>query len=141
MRLPITGRWSRLLALGYGISLFFWLSLEDTSVWPVVIFGCGLAVLISLLVTLDKIGGRSVPARFVPVLGGLLGSITGLGVSVAVAALMFFKDARHAHVFPDYPTAMMLAILERAPIWALAGGLVGLSLGLGWLAWRRTGDE
>ncbi len=60
--------------------------------------------------------------------------MTGLGGSVATAGLMFFKNARHAHVFPDYPAGMLLATLERAPMWAAAGGLIGLSVGLGCLA-------
>jgi hypothetical protein len=47
---------------------------------------------------------------------------------------MFFKNARHGHLFPDYTLEMMLAMLSRAPAWAIAGGLFGLSLGLGWLA-------
>jgi hypothetical protein len=141
MRLPILGRWSRLLALGYGIALFLWLSVEDVATWPAVLFGTGLSSLIIVLLTLDKIGGRWLAARYVPVIGFLLGAGAGLGTSIATAVLMFFKNARHAHIFPDYPPGMMLAILERAPLWGIAGSLAGLSLGLMWLVLRGVGDE
>lgn len=141
MHLPRPGPRSRMLAVGYGIILFFWLSIEDTALWPVIVLGTGAAVLISVLLILDKMGGRWLPAHRVPPGLSLAGAISGLGAGLAVAVLMFFKNARHAHVFPDYPTAMMLAVLERSPIWAVAGGLIGLSLGLGWLGLRGTDDE
>jgi hypothetical protein len=75
------------------------------------------------------------------VLGLLLGAADGLGTSVATAVLMFFKNARHAHVFPDYPAGMIIAVLERAPLWAAAGALAGLSIGLAWLALQGVDDE
>jgi len=141
MRLPGLGRWSRLLALAYGFALFVWLSVEDTASWPPVLFGLGLSSLIAILLTLDKIGGRWLAGRYVPVVGFLLGAVIGLGTSLAAAVLMFFKNARHAHLFPDYPAGMMLAVLERAPLWAVAGALAGLSIGLAWLTLRGVVDE
>lgn len=141
MYLPTLGRGTRLLALAYGLALFFWLSLEDTHVAPVVLFGLGLAILIIGLMTLDKIGGRWLAARQFFGLIVVSGVAMGLGTSVATAVLMFFKNARHAHLFPDYPTGMIMAMLERAPLWGVAGGLLGLSLGLGWLATRREKHE
>ena len=136
MLIPRAGRWSRLIALGLGISLFFWLSLEDTTTWPVIMYGLALSLLIILLVTLDKLGGKVVAVRYILPLSTGLGILVGLGTSVAVAGLMFFKNARHGHLFPDYPAEMMIAVLQRGPGWALAGGFIGLSLALGWLALR-----
>jgi hypothetical protein len=141
MRLPRLGRWSRLLALGYGIALFGWLSVEDVETWPAALFGLGLSSLIVVLWTLDKMGGHRLAARHMPAGGLLLGAVIGLGASVATALLMFFKNARHAHVFPDYPAGMIVAMLERAPLWAAAGALAGLGLALAWLALRGVGDE
>ena len=141
MYLPRPGRWSRLLALGYGIALFVWLSVEDTASWPAAVFGLGLSSLIVILLTLDKIGGRRLAGRYLPVFGLLLGALIGLGSSPAAAVLMFFKNARHAHIFLDYPAGMILAVLERAPLWAAAGALAGLSIGLAWLALRGVYDE
>lgn len=141
MCLPKPGRWSRWLASGYGVALFIWLSVEDTATWPAALFGLGLSSLIAILITLDKIGGYRLAGRYVPVSGLLLGAVIGVGTSLAAAALMFFKNARHAHVFPDYPVGLMLGVLERAPLWAAAGGLAGLGLGLAWLALQGVDDE
>ena len=135
MRVPNPGRRARLLTLAYGLALFWWFSLEDLAVWPVTLFGIGLATLIVVYTLSGKIGGKIVAAAYVPALGGLIGSLIGIGSSVAIAGLMFFKNAQHGHLYPDYPVEMMLAMLQRAPSWAIAGGLLGLSLGLGWRAW------
>ena len=137
IRVPSPGRRARLLTLAYGFTLFGWFSLEDLTVWPVTLFGFGLATLIILYSLSGKIGGKIIAAAYIPVLGGLTGSLIGIGSSVVVAGLMFFKNARHAHLYPDYPVEMILAMLERAPAWAIAGVLLGLSLGLGWLAWGK----
>jgi hypothetical protein len=137
MHLPQPGRRSRWLALAYSLAVFIWLSVEDLTIWPVTLFGSIGALLIVSLTVLSKMGGRFITARHLPLLVGLLGLVVGLGSSITVTALMFFKNARHAHVFPDYPVDLMLATLVRAPVWAVAGGLLGLSLGLGWLALRR----
>ncbi len=61
---------------------------------------------------------------------GLAGALAGALASLCTAALMLFKNLRHAHIFPDYPAEMLLAVLERLPIWAVAGGLAGLGVGL-----------
>ena len=126
----------RWLLLVYGIFLFIWLSVEDLSIVPVMAFGLGAAILISVLTTSGKLGRIQTAERYLPLLMALRGALIGALTSVMVVVLMFFKNARHSHLFPDYPPAMMLAILRRAPVWVLAGGLIGLSLGLGWLVWR-----
>ncbi len=131
MRLPSTGRWPQRLALIYGAALFLWFSVEDNTVWPVTLFGLGLAMLIMGLTTLGKIGQKVIPVRALLPLAAWFGGLTGLGTSIATAGLMFFKNALHAHVFLDFPPGLMLAILERAPVWGAVGMLVGCGLGLG----------
>lgn len=134
MRLPLPGRRTRLIALAYGMALFLWLSVEDDAVWPVTGFGLGLASLIIVLTLLDKLGGRVISVRRIPLAGMLLGALIGLATSLITAGLMFFKNAVHAHIFPDYPPGLMLSMIERAPVWSLAGGLLGLGLAWVWLA-------
>ncbi len=136
MRQPQARRWARRLALGYGAALFLWLSVEDNAVWPVTLFGLGLCVLIMGLTTLDRINLTTVPAHWLPVVSTVFGLLVGIGTAVATAGLMFFKNALHAHVFLDFPPALMLALLQRAPQWGAAGALIGLSVGLVWLAVR-----
>ena len=121
MRLPSQQR--RLIALGYGLALFVWLQVEDNSPLPVALFGGGLAILL----TLDRLS-RRVPARWRLAGAALLGGIAGVGSTLATVALMLLKTGLHSHLFPDYPPGQMLAMLERAPTWGLAGALAGLGM-------------
>jgi hypothetical protein len=53
---------------------------------------------------------------------------------------MLFKDARHAHLYPDYPPALLGAMLARLPAWSLAGALavVGIAIILAAVGRRRA---
>jgi hypothetical protein len=137
MKLPARGRKARWLALVYGLLLFLWLGPEDYSVWPVTLLGTGLSALTVILWMSGKIGGKEVSGRMLLPGATLMGATIGIGASIATAALMFFKNARHAHIYLDFPPGQMLAMLERAPIWGLAGSLVGLALALLWLALKN----
>ena len=141
MRVPAAGPRARLIALAYGGGLLLWLSLEEDSVAAAALLGLGLAALMLVLTTADKLAGRRIAARAVPLAGALLGAVVGLGAAVAAAGLMFFKNALHAHVFPDYPPGLIGATLQRGPAWTLAGALLGLGAGLAWLALCALSDD
>ena len=136
MTIPSAGRRFRYMSLLVGAAIFFWLSFEDVTIVPALILGGALSTLIILLLTFTKLGGKVIAVRYTPLAGIMLGSLIGTGSSAATVALMFFKNARHAHLFPDYPTGMMIAVLKLAPVWAAAGGMLGLALVLIWLALR-----
>jgi hypothetical protein len=87
-----------------------------------------------VLTVMNKLGGRTSPVSYILPGAAILGVITGLGASITTTGLMFFKDALHAHLFPDFPPLMMLAILQRSPVWAVAGGLAGAGVAFLWLA-------
>jgi lysylphosphatidylglycerol synthetase-like protein (DUF2156 family) len=72
--------------------------------------------------------------RYLPAITALMGILTGVGASLFTAGLMLFKNVRHSHIYLDFPAGLMGAILERAPVWMIAGGLLGLGIGLAWLA-------
>jgi hypothetical protein len=127
----------RLLATALGLLIFLWLTPEDNQVWPVAALGAGLSMLAGGMIVLRHFGGQTIPARCVPLGAALLGALVGLGASLAVTGLMFFKNALHAHLFLDYPVSMMLSVLGRAPGWAVAGSFVGLAAALAWLAVKR----
>lgn len=134
MKIPVAGRHTRLIAMGYGLALFLWMSVEDNAIWPVTLYGLGLAALIVNLTLLDKMGGKFILPRYLPLIGAVWGALIGLGANIAVTGLMFFKNAVHAHFFLDYPPELMLAMLRRAPVWTAAGSLVGIGLKLVWLS-------
>jgi hypothetical protein len=132
--IPVAGRRARLIVMGYGAALFLWMSVEDNAVWPVTLYGVGLAALIVNLTLSDKIGGKFILPRWLPLAGALWGGLNGLSANLAVTGLMFFKNAIHAHFFLDYPPALMLAMMGRAPGWTAAGSLIGIGLALAWLS-------
>jgi hypothetical protein len=134
LQLPKPNRRTRLFIIGYGLVLFIWFTPEDNHVWPATVLGLGMAALLLIWNVLSKLGGKTIPRQYVVLGAVLLGAVVGAGTSVATAGLMFFKNALHAHLFVDYPTPLLLAVLERAPAWGLAGGLVGLGAALAWLS-------
>jgi hypothetical protein len=132
----ISGRF-RLLALGYGTILLLWSSLEDNSVLPVTLLGDGLAlVLLSLWLT-RRFSGRALPARTALFSAALAGAAWGLASSLAAALLMLVKNGLHSHLFPDYPFGLIVDLLARAPLWALAGIFAGIGLLLAWWAVKQ----
>jgi hypothetical protein len=136
--IPRPGRRVRLLTLIYGLMVLFWLSPEESQVWPVALLGLGVSLVGVVVTLMNKLGGKTIPASYVLPGAALVGVMVGLGASIAAAFLMFFKNALHAHLNPDFPLPLMLAVLERAPVWGLAGLLAGLGLGLAWLGWGRA---
>jgi hypothetical protein len=128
---------TRALTVVYGLLIFLWLSPEDNTVWTVTLLGVGLSLLLVGLTTLGCLGGQLISARHVVPGASLLGALVGLGASICVTGLMFFKNALHAHLFLDFPPGMLLATLARAPGWALAGGLAGLGIACLWWALER----
>jgi hypothetical protein len=118
------------LMVGYGIILLVWLSLEDNGTLSVALLGTGATILYSSVWLLKRSGGQVLPLRlWLPGLilfGGILGALSTLTTTL----LMFFKTGWHGHIFPDYPPQMLLAMLQRLPVWMLAGALIGLAIAL-----------
>jgi hypothetical protein len=125
-----------LIVLGYGFTTLLWLQLEDNHVLPVTLLGLAGVTLLGIFWALSKFGGSALPLRIVVLGVMLLGALIGVGTALATALLMLFKTGMHAHLFPDYPPGLMIATLQRAPLWGLAGALAGLGLALLWLATR-----
>jgi hypothetical protein len=117
---PRLWRW---LALGWGAAALIWLGLEDSSSLPVALLGIGGALLATQRPALAPLAHKP---WGLPVIGALTGALA----AILTTFLMFFKNAWHAHLFLDYPTGMLLAMLERLPWWALVGALLGLALRL-----------
>lgn len=132
----IPRRWQRLIVIGGGLAVFLWLRLEDHGVVPAIIMGLILAGLALIVWLWPRLANRPLkPGRLV-LLAALSGVELGLLTALAAAFLMLLKNGFHGHLNPDYPAGVILDTLVRAPIWALAGGLLAAALTLVWLAAR-----
>lgn len=129
-QIPKTDSRTIFLLLGYGLVLLIWLSLEDNGVLSVALLGTGAAILFTIIWLLKRIGGQVLPLRrwFLGMLG--LGAAIGALSALTTTLLMFFKTGWHGHDFADYPPAMILAMLQRLPIWTVAGLFVGLAIAM-----------
>lgn len=128
LRLPLLPRSFRWLIIVWAGIVFLWISLEDNHALPVAILGTGSVLLFAAYRLLTRLGGRTIAGAAALVGIPLLGGLVGMASAVGTAALMFLKTAIHAHIFPDYPAAQIIAMLERVPAWAAAGGLVGCGI-------------
>lgn len=130
LRIPDHKASLRWLVIGYGLLVFFWLGPEDDHIWPVTLIGLAGG----LLGVTAWLNGRALSLRWLPLTGVLLGALAGGGTSVLTVLLMLFKNARHAHLYPDFSAPLMGEVLVRAPVWGMAGALVGFGAALFWLA-------
>ncbi len=130
--------WLRLATIAFSIALLLWLGVEDSHVLPVTLFGATGALLLALHKGLAYFRRPHAPGVRAVALAAV-GVLAGGGAALGAAFLMLLKTGLHGHGFPDYPLAQILTVLARAPVWALAGALVGLGLGLAAMA--RKGNE
>lgn len=101
---------------------------------PVIGLGAGGSGLLVLWWVNNKLAARTISRQYHWLLNFGLGCVFGLATNLLTVILMIFKNVRHAHLFPDYSAALMGEVLERAPAWTLAGGLLGLGAALLWFA-------
>lgn len=118
------------MLLALALVVFIWSGIEDTDVITVTVLG----VALSIAGVAWILGKRDLDQRWkrhgLVLLAMMAGACAGALSSLMTVALMLFKDIRHGHVFPDYSPALMLAMLERLPIWTIAGALMGCGCAL-----------
>ncbi len=129
LHIPSYPRPLSLITLAYGIAAFLWLTPED-SIWLAAVFGAAGACILAAHAVFRVAGGRDLPGRvWFP--GTIIsGGAIGAGATLVTAVLMLIKTSLHSHLFPDYPLAVLLGILARAPVWAAAGALIGVGVAL-----------
>jgi hypothetical protein len=130
MKTPSASRFAvsrlRMLTIVWGVAILSWLSVEDSTTLPVTILGTGASVLGIWLWLMTHYHGKGMGLWSWAVLGACM----GMGAIVCATGLMFFKTAWHSHLYPDFPTPMLLAMLARVPTWAIAGAMLGVAVWL-----------
>jgi hypothetical protein len=59
-----------------------------------------------------------------------VGLLTGTLVAPVAVLLILIKISLHSHGTPDFTSGDIGAVMNRTPVWALAGVLSGEALGL-----------
>lgn len=121
--------WFRLTALALGGLLLVWLPVEDSRPLEALLFGAALAGLVAVRILAAFPARPHTPTRSL-LQDSLGGALAGLAAAPLAAFLMVFKSGLHAHPVPDFTPGQLLAVLKLAPIFALAGGLLGTGLGI-----------
>ena len=106
--------------------MLVWLPFEDTSTAWIVLFAGATSALLAVRVSLP--GSRLLP--FTGLAHFLIGMIAGAGVTPIALLLMAFKSGIHGHGSPDFTPEQVMQVLNDTPLFALAGGLAGLGIGL-----------
>ena len=115
-------------ALLVGMYAAVWSALEGALLYDLLLAVPALALFMGWLVT-DRMGGRTLPPGRAVALAVAAGAIYGVGVALLTLGLMALKTGLHAHG-PEYSTAQIVWVWRQAPLWAVAGALAGLGLGL-----------
>lgn len=121
----VNGLWRNVLIVA-GVGILLWSGMEDIDAAGAAAFGMLSSVALTMVLLRTKLAGRANTIMQAALAGSLAGALS----SVTTAALMLFKDLRHAHPFPDFPPEMIAGVLERLPYWAAAGALAGIGIGL-----------
>lgn len=129
--------WLRWAIIAGGMTVFFWLRLEDYGVLTAALMGLALAALASAAWLWPRIARRALtPVRLLLSMAAA-GAAAGLLTALFSALLMLLKDGFHGHLYPDYPATLIAGTVARAPAWALAGALIGVAAAQLLLARRR----
>jgi len=112
----------------YILYALVWMSLEGSLV-RVVIMGAGTTAVSLAYLTRRFWSNRTLP-RGVQ-LGGtaVLGLLFGLGSGLLTLLFMAVKTGLHAHG-PEFTPQQIAWVWQQTPLWALAGLLAGLGLGM-----------
>lgn len=127
-------RWGAIL---YGIVSFIWLGLEDNDAIGAAILGVSLSTLFTFAFLSNRFGGATIPLKVAFPSAIAAGALVGGGSALATALWMFFKNARHTHIYPDFPLTMIADVLALGPTWAIVGAMIALGVLMIWVGLRR----
>jgi len=102
---------------------------------PPIILGASLTAIVIAHFLLRRFGGAPLPTGKGMLLLSASGLLGGVAAPLVSTVIMALKVSLHSHDYPDYPPETVVGVLARAPVWALAGLILGAALAL--LAYAR----
>lgn len=126
--LPHRTLWWRWNAIACAIAILVWSTPEEDRLIFPALLGVWLAVSIVWRTLTNRFAGQTLRGVRLIAAAALSGAASGALSSICAVLLMIFKDARHAHLYPEYPPVLLGAMLARLPAWTLAGLLLALGL-------------
>lgn len=116
----------RWIALALGILVLLWLPVEDIDLRMVV----ALATMIGIWATMKTFKGVFTRRKSILVWHVVAGFVGGAAMMPIALVLMAVKTGLHGHETPDYTLGQIRYIIALTPIWVVAGGFVGLGVGM-----------
>jgi hypothetical protein len=128
--IPPRTLWLRWNMIACAVAIFIWSTPEeDRPIFPALL-GAWLSASLLWRWLISRYSGRTLQGIHLITSAALFGAVSGALSNICAVLLMLFKDARHAHLFPDYPPPILGAMLARLPAWSLAGALSALGAAL-----------
>lgn len=114
-------RWLRLIALGLGIAVLVWLPIEDLDLRLVLVFSPAICAWLAarFLINLSPEKHNFIIRHII------ISTLAGAAVAPLAVLLMVFKSGLHGHGTPDFSFEQIRQVLLQAPLWILAGILLG----------------
>ncbi|MEW5989183.1 MAG: hypothetical protein AB1791_21360 [Chloroflexota bacterium] len=114
--------------IAWGVYAAVWITLEG-NVAQTVLLAVGLALLTAGHLGQRGLGGRQLSRSQWLLVAMVTGLLTGLFSSLLTLIFMVVKTGLHAHG-PEFTPDEMAWVVQQIPVWAAAGLLAGLGLGL-----------
>jgi hypothetical protein len=105
-----------------------WISLEG-ALWQVMVMGVGVTAVALLHFLQKQFGGQLLSLWKWLGLTTSLGLLLGLGSSLLTLVFMAVKTGLHAHG-PEFTLQEIQWVGQQLPLWAAAGLLIGLGMGM-----------
>lgn len=111
-----------------GIYGAVWISLEGV-LWRAALLAVWTSFVMAGRMLQHRVGGASLSFRKWLAVTAIAGLFLGVSSSLLTLVFMAVKTGLHAHG-PEFPASQIEWVLRQVPVWALAGLLAGLGVGL-----------
>jgi hypothetical protein len=128
MHIPSRVPGLRIATVLVGLYAVVWISLEG-DLWRLLLLSAGLSLVAGGYAMQRFLGGRQLSkGRWLLASAGI-GFLVALSAGLLALLLMAVKTGLHSHG-PEFSAEQLDWLLRQIPIWAIAGALAGLGLGL-----------